>query len=111
MNDTDTDDEIEIRGKPPNNLAYTNGQTIRWFGSGILNKPISNFTAGTYSVLGWGHVLGAPYFAERRAWTLQISVHTHVIPEPAEYALVFGLFALGFFVFRRRFQKKGGISA
>ena len=29
-----------------------------------------------------------------------------VIPEPEEYALVFGLFALGFVVVRRQLQKK-----
>ena len=31
---------------------------------------------------------------------------TPVVPEPEEYALVFGLFALGFVVVRRYFQKK-----
>lgn len=29
-----------------------------------------------------------------------------IIPEPEEYALVFGLFALAFVFFHRRFQKK-----
>ena len=42
MNDA-AQDEIGIRGTPPNNLAFTNGQTTRWFGTGILNKPIGDF--------------------------------------------------------------------
>ncbi len=35
-----------------------------------------------------------------------IVVHSAIIPEPEEYALVFGLFALGFVILRRHFQKK-----
>ena len=35
-----------------------------------------------------------------------IVVHSVIIPEPEEYALVFGLFALGFVILRRHWQKK-----
>ena len=35
----------EIHVTPPN-LVFTNGQTSRWIGSGILNKPIGDFLPG-----------------------------------------------------------------
>ena len=46
MNDAE-DDEIGIRGTSGNNLAYTNGQRSRWFGSDILNKPIGDFLSSS----------------------------------------------------------------
>ncbi len=104
MNDAAVD-EIGIRVTPPN-LVYTNGQTFSFFGSGILNKSIGDFTAGTYSALGWLNTVGAPYFASRsRSGHFSILVSSRAIPEPEEYALVFGLFAIGF-IFFRQFQKK-----
>ena len=42
--DLSTGDEIGIRGTSGGNLVYTNGQTFRWIGSGILAKPIGDFT-------------------------------------------------------------------
>ena len=100
MND-DADDQIGIRGTSGANLAYTNGQGIKWFGSGILNKPISDFR--THRMHGTDFGMGAvlsPYFGET-----QISTHNYIIPEPAEYALVFGLLALAFVMVRRRFLR------
>ena len=107
MNDA-AQDEIGIRGTVGGNLAYTNGQTIRWFGSGILDKPISDFKpVGTGARYGFLNDLGAPYFAQRNnQGSFSISVNSHIIPEPEGYALVFGLFALAFVIVRRRFQKK-----
>ena len=32
-------------------------------------------------------------------------VYSHVIPEPEEYALVFGLFALAFVIIHRQFKR------
>lgn len=111
-------DEIGIRGTSGNNLAYTNGQSSFWFGSGIIDKPIDDFLSApnrlwlnnlVYS-LGYnvwddyGGGLLTPYFSTSDNI---IRVHSsYIILEPAEYALVFGLFALGFFFFRHRFQKK-----
>ena len=38
--------------------------------------------------------------------SIQLVVHIQIIPEPEEYDLIFGLFALGFVLCRRHFQKK-----
>ncbi len=95
-------DEMGIRGTSGGNLVYTNGQTFRWFGSGVLDKPIEDFINIGRDVRNTGN---NPYFAERFAGHIQLRLHRHVIPEPEEYALVFGLFALGF-VFFRHFRKK-----
>ncbi len=104
MNDAAVD-EIGIRGTPGGgNLSYTNGQTFRWFGSGIMDKPIGDFRASEhFSLLGFDSIqtlTDRPYFGG-----VHVSIYHRVIPEPEEYALVFGLFALGF-IFFRQFQKK-----
>lgn len=46
-----------------------------------------------------------PFFGASNAKSVAVHASRRVIPEPAEYALVFGLFALGF-VFFRHFRKK-----
>ena len=47
MNDA-AQDEIGIRGTAGGgNLLYNTNGTFRWFGSGILNKPISDFISST----------------------------------------------------------------
>lgn len=51
-----------------------------------------------------GSSFAQPYFSNQ---SVRISINGQIIPEPAEYALVFGIFALAFVIFRRRFQKKG----
>ena len=100
MNAGSTDDEIGIRGTSGGgNLAYTNGNRITWFGTGIINKPIDDFLHGSHSLASWPSMQGAPYFAG--PGDVSISVRRNVIPEPAEYALVFGLFALAFVIFRK----------
>ncbi len=109
MNDADVD-EIGIRITPPN-LVFTNGQTSRWFGAGILNKPHSDFAPSEYlenplvSYTTHATAIGAPYFAERQRNGVRLRIHHSFIPEPAGYALVFGLFAIGFIFFRRLFLK------
>ena len=42
MNDADFD-EIGIRGTQGNNLVYTTNDIFRWFGAGIMDKPIGDF--------------------------------------------------------------------
>lgn len=42
---------------------------------------------------------------------IRIVVHSQIIPEPEEYALVFGLVALGFVIVRRHWQKRHQASA
>ena len=98
MNDADVD-EIGIRNTPPN-LVYSANDASLWRGSGVLNKPISDFHN---SGLTFSSMQGAPYFAQ--SGKIEINVRQFVIPEPAEYALIFGLFALAFVIFRRHFQK------
>ena len=99
MNDADSD-EIGIRGTPSNNLVYTNLQESRWFGSGILNKPIGDFYTGA----GWFSMRGAPYFSFDLENSVHIYTRSRALPEPEEYALVFGIFALAFVIVRRHFQ-------
>ena len=86
-------------------LSYSIGDSSAWVGSGIINKPIGDFFAGTFNNVGDGNS-GGPWFAANNNGSLQVIVNSQIIPEPEEYALVFGLFALGFVVVRRYFQKK-----
>ena len=104
-------DEIGIRGTPGGgNLLYTtNAASFGWFGSGIMDKPIGDFFSGnTETYRNIMNAANAPYFVSRPGTgNVSTRFHRHVIPEPEEYALVFGVFALAFVIFRRRFQKKG----
>ena len=102
MNDGNID-EIGIRITPPN-LVYSSNSVSRWIGSGIVDKPIGDFENGRWRRGFFGTPPYAPYFA---GGSVGINIHSSVIPEPAEYALVFGIFALAFVIVRRRFQKKG----
>ncbi len=94
--------EIGIRGAGGGNLAYTNGQTFGWFGSGVLNKPITDFELTTVSSshsfpTDFGNTV-RPYFYRGG---ISLRIYNRAIPEPEEYALVFGLFALAFVIFRK----------
>ena len=80
-------------------LVYNSGASMRWFGAGTINKPIGDFRAGSYR--SQANSIGS-FFPDQGAL---VRVHSQVIPEPEEYALVFGLFALGF-VFFHRWQRK-----
>ncbi len=99
MNDVTAADNIGIRVSSTFNYGSYSGQASSWVGSGLLEKPIGDFfikNVGAWATL-------EPNFA-RDGVTLRI--HSGIIPEPEEYALVFGLFALGFVFFHRRhFQK------
>ena len=77
---------------------------MSWYGSGLLSKLISDLHAGTSgnSALTNDHCT----FLSRLANTFRFRVHSGIITEPEEYALVFSLFALGFVVVRRHWQKK-----
>ncbi len=115
MNDTANHDEIGIRINPPN-LVYSSNSVFQLIGAGIMDKPISDFGisplsgARDYTYAGgqpvwtkrYGLTPEAPYFSSGSA---NIGVSRSFIPEPEQYALVFGLFALGF-VFFRHFRKK-----
>ncbi len=106
MNAGSADDEMGIRGTPGNNLVYSNRHSIRWEGSGIIDKPISDFFPtpsytslySSFSRFDFNSKAPAPYFGN-----VQMNIHPRVIPEPAEYALVFALASLAFVIVRRRF--------
>ncbi len=87
-------------------FTYNSTGTVgsSWYGAGLLAKPIGDFNAGTFG----NSLIGNPgTFFSRPANNFQVRVHSAVIPEPQEYALVFGLFALGFVLFRHHhFPKK-----
>ena len=103
--------EIGIRGMAGDgvNLGYTTNDVFRWVGTGILDKPISDFGRRDSFIISNQTSANRPFFASRDGG-ISLTFHSSAIPEPEEYAIVFGLVALGFFVFSR-FQKKGGISA
>ncbi len=86
-------------------FSYSSGASSSWTGAGILNKPIGDFFGGrTYN--NWKIGIAAPRFAADSQGSVRIVVNSQFIPEPEQYALVFGLFALGFVIARRHFQKK-----
>ncbi len=91
-------DSLGIRIQSPN-LLYGSGEASSWIGAGIINKPIGDFFTGTFNTAD-----GDTYLTTGNN-QLRIIVNSQVIPEPEEYALIFGLFALGF-VFFHRWQKK-----
>lgn len=80
-------------------MYFVQGRTTAWSGSGLVAKPISDFFAGEFNNVG------LPYFADGSIGSVRVHIH-RLIPEPEEYALAFGLFALGFAFFHRRQQKK-----
>ena len=85
------------------NLTYgTNRPAVNWTGAGLINKPIGDFRSRDPYIRNKANIIG--YFAANTLGEgLRIRVHSATVPEPEEYALVFGLFALGFVIFRRRF--------
>ena len=83
-------------------FSYSSGNSSAWVGAGVINKPIGDFFTGTYTL----HASSRPLFAANDGSSVQFVVNSQIIPEPEEYALVFGLFALGFVIVRRHFQKK-----
>ena len=83
------------------NLSYSTNQSSRWLGSALLNKPISDFVAGSFF-----NDADGPRFAASNPSSVLITLNSGFIPEPEEYALVFSLFALGFVFFHARQKKR-----
>ena len=108
-------DELGIRVSGSNNFAYASGDASSWSGAGLVAKPLSDFysgsTDGTFTFDNFSGTLGAnsgPFFAANSAGSVVLRLHRGtVIPEPQEYALVFGLFALGFVFMRRYWRGRG----
>ena len=82
-------------------LSYSQNESSAWVGAGILNKPIGDFHTGTFN-----RGRSFPTFAAANTGSIRVTVNSQVIPEPQEYALIFGLFALAFVFFHRRFLQK-----
>ncbi len=103
--------DIGIRITPPN-LVYTNGQRTRWFGSGILNKPHSDFAPNEYlenplvSHTTFGKEIGAPFFAERSVNSVRLRIHHRVIPEPGNYILIACMLCVVYVVARSAIAKR-----
>ncbi len=94
------EDDMGIRVSG-SNFSYSSSVSSSWTGSGILNKPIGDFFTGTFN----NNQALLPRFASTTG-QVRIVVSNQIIPEPEEYALIFGLFALGFVLFHRRHRQK-----
>ena len=99
MHNVTITDSIGIRVSSTFDYGSYFGQASSWTGSGLLNKPIGDFQIK--NVNNWAGL--NPNFASSG---VTLRIHSAVIPEPQEYALIFALFALAFVVVRRHFQKK-----
>ena len=94
-------------------LSYNQNDTISWTGAGTLaNVPISVFSTRDPYIRARKIGSAGSFYGGSAGTTTQVAdglrirVHPAIIPEPQEYALVFGLFALGFVFFHRHRQKK-----
>ena len=96
-------------------FSYQSGAYSSWSGAGLLNKPFSEFetgsTDGTFTFNNFytaqTPLAAGPLFAAGNNGSVQVRFHRGtIIPEPEEYALIFGLFALGFVILRRYWQRK-----
>ena len=114
FNGTQGADAIGIRLPGTNSLSYANNVASSWRGQGTLPYPISDFTIPTGTNFFYNGFDG-PRWADDASIgnpsqsTFRVFVSSRpgsFVPEPKEYALVFGLFALGFVIVRRHFQKK-----
>ena len=101
-------DDIGIRVSG-GSFRYDAGATSAWSGAGILAKPISDFeiVSGAFPNRAGAIGVEGPLFAANNSGSVRIRLHHGtIIPEPEEYALLFGLFALGFVFFHRRMMQK-----
>ena len=94
-------------------LGYNNSDAIKWTGAGVLtNVAIGVFNTRDPYIRARRPDSGGTFYGMLSQFTSQPSgglrwrVHTNIIPEPEEYALIFGLFALGFVFFHRRMMQK-----
>ena len=100
MNNVTLADNISIRASSSSfNYGSYNGQASSWTGSGLMNKPIGDFQIK--NVENWAGL--NPNFAGSG---VTLRIHSTLIPEPEEYALIFIPFALGSVILRRHFQKE-----
>ena len=98
-------------------LLYSSGDFSSWSGASVfINASIQNFKAGDYYLRHKTQALARYIVAHQKHGNNQnqnfhIRIHGAILPEPEEYALAFGLVALGFVFFHRYFHKKRKRSA
>ena len=108
-------DTLGFRVAGSSALNYTNGVAVSWTGQGTLPHPIADFSL----TADGEYFFGGPPFVDGfvngsvnipTSFGLRVVVSSApaslIVPEPEEYALIFGLFALVFVILRRHLQKK-----
>lgn len=103
-------DELGVRVSG-GSFRYENAAGSAWSGAGLLAKPFSDFYAGdadgTFTFNNLGSATTGPRFAAESQGSVQVRFHRGtIIPEPEAYALVFGMFALGFVLFRHQRRRQ-----
>ena len=96
-------------------LSYSAANdAVSWNRQGTSPYPINEFTVTASGEYFYNYIFG-PYFVAAgtqgtpTSGGLRVVVSSapaDLVPEPQEYAIVFGLFALGFVIVLRHFQKK-----
>lgn len=75
------------------NMVFTPQTSISWGGAGIIDKPFSDFFSG-----GFSSYRGPDFISSLRIEIPGLRIiPDQVVPEPEEYALALGLFALALF--------------
>ena len=114
FNGTQGADAIGLRMPGTNSFSFNAGVASSWRGQGTLSYPIGDFTLPAGTNFFYNGFDGPRWADDANSGvpsssTFRVFVSgrpASFVPEPEEYALIFGLFALGFVVVRRYFQKK-----
>ena len=98
MNDTANSDKIGIRNTPTN-LIFTNGANIQMVWHGRFEQANRRFW---YSERALVWKVWPPYFADQ----INIGISSRAIPELGNHALIVGIIALAFVVFKSACEKE-----
>ncbi len=114
FNGTQGADAIGLRMPGTNSFSYMLNVASSWRGQGTLPYPIGDFTIPTGTNFFYNGFDGPRWADDANSGipaqsTFRVFVSGRpgsFVPEPEQYALVFGLFALGFVFFHRRIMQK-----